>query len=50
MSRYNLGSIRPEHRGYEIVVGWDSTLGNFFGEVRRPRDNPFDLGGEVMSV
>jgi hypothetical protein len=48
MSRYNLGSIRPEHRGYEIVVGWDSTLGNFFGEVRRPRDNPFDLGGEVM--
>jgi hypothetical protein len=23
-------------------------LGNFFGEVRRPRDNDFDLGGKVV--
>jgi len=48
MSRYNLNALKPEHRDYEITVGWDGTLGNFFGEVRRPRVNPFDLGGEVV--
>jgi hypothetical protein len=48
MSRHTLLPIKPEHQGYEIVVGWDSTLANFFGEVRRPRDRPDDLGGEVV--
>jgi hypothetical protein len=51
MSRYTLKPIKPEHQGYEVVIGWDGTLGNFFGEVRRPPDNDFDLGGEpVISI
>jgi hypothetical protein len=48
MSRYTLKPIKPEYQGYEIAVGWDSSLGNFFGEVCRPRENDFDLGGEVV--
>ncbi len=48
MSRYTLKPLKREHQGCEIVVGWDSTLGNFFGEVRQPRVNDFDLGGEVV--
>jgi hypothetical protein len=48
MSRHTLLPREPEHQGYEIVVGWDSTLANFFGEVRRPRVHPDDLGGEVV--
>jgi len=49
MSRYTLDPIKPEHDGYEIVVGWDGTaLHNFFGEVRRPRVHPYDLGGEIV--
>jgi hypothetical protein len=44
MSRHTLRPTKPEHTDYEIVVGWDSMLGNFFGEVRKPRD----LGGEVV--
>ena len=48
MSRYVLLPIKPEHQGYKIVVGWDSTLANFFGEMRYPRDHLYDLGGEVV--
>jgi hypothetical protein len=48
MSRYTLTPIKPEHQGYEIVVGWDGTLGNFFGAVRQPVTNDFDLGEEVV--
>jgi hypothetical protein len=48
MSRYILTAIKPEHSDYEIVVGWDGTLGNFFGEVRLPRKSDFDFGGEVL--
>jgi hypothetical protein len=48
MSRHTLPPREPEHHGYEIVVGWDSTLANFFGEVRRPKDRPDDLGGEIV--
>jgi hypothetical protein len=48
MSRHALRPTKPEHTDYEIVVGWDSMLGNFFGEVRKPRDNDYDLGGEVV--
>ena len=32
-------------------MGWDGTLGNFFGEVRPPRNNDYDHGGEpVISI
>ena len=48
MSRRTLKPMKPEHEGYEIVVGRDGTLGNFFGEVRRPHENESDLGGEVV--
>jgi len=48
MSRYTLEPIKPEHHDYEIVAGWDSTLRSFFGEVRRPRKNDSDFGGEVV--
>lgn len=48
MSRYTLSPAKLEHEDYEIVVGWDSKLGNFFGEVRGPRVNPADFCGEVV--
>jgi len=48
MSRYSLAPSKPEHTEYDILVGWDGTLGNFFGEVRKPRESDFVLGGEVV--
>jgi hypothetical protein len=48
MSRYTLEPLKPEHQGYEVVFGWDGTLGNFFFEVRRPPANDRALGGEAM--
>ena len=48
MSRHVLLPIKPEHQGYKIVVNWDSTLANFFGEMQHPRDHLYDLGGEVV--
>ena len=48
MSRHKLDPIKPEHRDYEIVIGWDGSKNNFFGSVRKPRDNLADLGGEIV--
>jgi hypothetical protein len=48
ISRYTLTPIKPEHQGYEVAIGWDGTLGNFFGQVRRLPDNDFDLFGEPV--
>jgi hypothetical protein len=48
MSRHKLKPSKPEHQGCEVVVGWDGTLGNFFFEVRRQRDNDRVLCGEAV--
>jgi hypothetical protein len=48
MNRYQLKPTKPEHEGYEITIGWEKLLGNFFSEVRLPREGEWELGGEVV--
>ena len=48
VSRYELQPTNPEHHGYEIIIGFEGTLGNFFAQICLPRKDERDLGGEVL--